>query len=102
MRSRVSAAVLAAAEAAWRLLAAPRIAVFCGRVRVTVAALLRRLALLSLPLPLRAAVADAGVPGADRRKVGEFPLILRRGVIPLPLRHVVVLTCPAAARPAGE
>jgi len=67
-----------------------------------VAAVAARLAGLPLLPPLPAAVPRPGLPWTDGGEVRELPLVWRRGVIPLPLRHVAFLTCPAATRSAGE
>jgi len=66
---------------------------------VITAVVATRLTLLSA---LPTAIPFPGLPGTDRCEVGELPLVLRNSVIPLPLRPVVVLTCPAATRSAGE
>jgi hypothetical protein len=41
------------------------------------------------------------VAGTDRRQIRELALVRRRGV-PLPLRHVRLMTCSAATGPTGE
>ena len=99
------AAVLPAAEAAGRRLAGRRVAEAAAGVAAAVPA---RLAVLRVPAWLAwLAALDAPVPvpglsGSDRGQVRELPLVLRRGVIPLPLWHLAIVTCPAATRPTGE
>ena len=92
----IAAAVPAGVTAARRSLSALRVTRTVGTLVTVVAT---RLTLLSA---LPTAIPFPGLPGTDRCEVGELPLVLRSGVIPLPLRHVVGLTCPAATRSAGE
>jgi hypothetical protein len=96
----VTAGVTAAAiTVAARRLTALRVArTGCARV----AAVAARLSGLTLLAPLPAAVPRPGLPGTDGGEVRELALVLRCGVIPLPLGHVVILTRPAATRSAGE
>ena len=93
--ARVTAAITVAA----RRLTALRVA-RTGSARV--AAVAARLGGLPLLRPLPAAVPGPGLPWTDGGEVRELPLVLRCGVIPLPLGHVAFLTCPAATRSAGE
>ena len=104
--ARVTAAadILASAvTSVCRCLTALRVA-RTGRARIAaVGTWVGGLTRLPLLPSLRAGVACPGLPGTDRGEVGKLPLILRRGVIPLPLLgHIAVLTRPAATRSAGE
>ena len=68
---------------------------------VAVPALLTRLGCLARLAPT-AQILLPGSARADGGEVRELTLILRRGVIPLPCRLAIVLTCPAATRTARE
>jgi hypothetical protein len=97
-----AASVLATAVAAASLrLTAPWVARTAVTRIVAVPALLTGLSCLARLAPT-AQILLPGSARADGSEVRELTLILRRGVIPLPCGLAIVLTCPAATRPAGE